>query len=331
MFDIITFGSATWDISLKVSGKRIKDEADLIIDRGIFFNLGSKIDVDDMYFSFGGGGINTATTFKNQGFKIAYCGSVGNDIPGKEIIENLKDKKINYSFVVKKEKPTNNSIIFHVINEDRTVLAYRGASELLNKNDINWNKLKASWFYLAPLSGKLSLITEDIVSFAKKQGIKTMVNFGNSQLKMNRSKIKNILNKTDILLLNKEEACLLTGIKYGKEDQIIKEINNLHKGINIITKGEEGVIVSNEKYIYEAKLKKFKVIDKTGAGDSFGSGFLSGFIKSKEDIDYAIKFGLINSKSCLMVKGATNGLLKEKDNYLINKEVIYIKKQEINN
>ena len=327
MFDIITFGSATWDISLKISGKRIKDEADLIIDKGIFFNLGSKIDVDDMYFSFGGGGLNTSATFKNQGFKIAYCGSVGNDIPGKEIIEHLKEKKINYSFVVKKEKPTNNSVIFHVPNQDRTVLAYRGASEMLNKNDIDWNNLKASWFYLAPLSGKLNLITEDIVFFAKKQGIKTLVNFGNSQLKMNKNKIKNILDKTDILLLNKEEASLLTRTKYEKEDQIIRKINELHQGLNIITKGEEGVVVSDGKYVYEAKLKRFKIIDKTGAGDSFGSGFISGLIKSKGDIDCAIKFGLVNAKNCLMVKGATNGLLKEKDNHLIAKEDIFVKKQ----
>lgn len=324
MFDIITFGSATWDISLKVSPKRVKDEADLILDRGIFFNLGSKIDVDDMYFSFGGGGINTATSFKNQGFKVAYCGSVGDDIPGREIIEYLKNNKIDYSFVVKKEKPTNNSVIFHIYNEDRTVLAYRGASELLSKNDINFNKLKASWFYLAPLSGKLSSMTEEIVASAKKQGIKVLINFGNSQLKMSKSKLKNILNKSDVLLLNKEEAAFLSNIKYEKEDEIIREINKMHKGINVITKGEEGVVVSDGKHIYEAKLKRFKIVDKTGAGDSFGSGFLSGFIKSKGDIECAIKFGLVNSKNCLLLKGATNGLLKEEDNYLIAKENIKI-------
>ncbi len=325
MFDIITFGSATWDISLKISAKRVKDEADLILDKGIFFNLGSKIDIDDMYFSFGGGGINTATAFKNQNFKVAYCGSVGNDIPGKEIIEYLKEKKIDSSFIVKKDKPTNNSVIFHIHNEDRTVLAYRGASELLSKNDLDFKKLRSSWVYLAPLSGKLSLMTEEIVNSAKRQGINVLVNFGNSQLKMSKNKLKNILNKADILLLNKEEAAFLSKIKYEKEEEIIKEINRLHKGINIITKGEEGVIVSDGKNVYEAKLKRFKIIDKTGAGDSFGSGFLTGFIKSKGDIECAIKFGLVNSKQCLLVKGATNGLLKEEDNYLISKEKIKIK------
>ncbi|HNP79722.1 MAG TPA: carbohydrate kinase family protein [Candidatus Pacearchaeota archaeon] len=329
MLDIITFGSATWDISLKISAKRVKDEADLILDRGIFFNLGSKIDVDDMYFSFGGGGINTATAFKNQNFKVAYCGSIGNDIPGKEIIEYLEEKKINSSFVVKKDKPTNNSVIFHIHDEDRTVLAYRGASELLSKQDVDWDKLKASWFYLAPLSGKLSSMTEEIIDFAKKQGIKVLINFGNSQLKMSKPKIKNILSKADILLLNKEEAALLTKVKYGKENEIIKEINKLHQGINVITKAEEGVIVSDNNNVYEAKLKRFKIIDKTGAGDSFGSGFLSGLIKSKGDIECAMKFGLVNSKSCLSVRGATNGLLKEEDNYLISKENIKIKKISI--
>lgn len=325
MFDIITFGSATWDISLKISAKRVKDNADLILDRGICFNLGSKIDIDDMYFNFGGGGVNTATAFKNQGFKVAYCGSVGNDIPGKEIIEYLKEKGINYSFIVKKEKPTNNSVILHVPSEDRTVLAYRGASELLSRSDINWKNLKSSWFYLAPLSGKLSSMTEEIIDFAKKNDTKVLANLGNSQLKMEKSKLKRILKKVDVFFLNKEEGSFVTGVNYENEDEIIKGLNRLHQGLNVMTKGQEGVVVSDGVNVYEAKLKKFNIIDKTGAGDSFGSGFISGLIKSKGDIEYAIKFGLTNSKYCLLVKGATNGLLKEKDNYLIEKENIKVK------
>jgi fructokinase len=324
MFDIITFGSATWDISLKISAKRVKDNADLILDRGICFNLGSKIDIDDMYFNFGGGGVNTATAFKNQGFKVAYCGSVGNDIPGKEIIEYLKEKKIDYSFVVKKGKPTNNSVILHVPSEDRTVLAYRGASELLGRSDINWKNLKAKWFYLAPLSGKLSSMTEEIIDFAHKNNIKVLANLGNSQLKMEKSKLKRILKKVDIFFLNKEEGSFVTGVNYENEKEIIRGVNELHQGLNVITKGQEGVVVSDGINVYESKLKKFKIIDKTGAGDSFGSGFVSGLIKSKGDVSYAIKAGLTNSKYCLMLKGATNGLLKAKDNYLIDKENIKV-------
>jgi len=175
MFDIITFGSATWDISFILSGKKtLRDNADLIIDKGIYFNLGSKINVEDMYFSFGGGGLNTATTFQRQGLKVAYCGSVGDDIPGKEVILYLKENGINYSLVKKALKPTNNSVILHIPGEDRTILVYRGASEMLKLSEADWKKMKSKWFYLAPLSGKLNVLTEELVYFAQK----TTLRFG---------------------------------------------------------------------------------------------------------------------------------------------------------
>lgn len=325
MFDIITFGSATWDISLMLAGKKVKDNADLIIDKGIYFNLGSKISVKDMYFGFGGGGVNTATTFRKQGFRVAYCGAVGDDIPGKEIVEYLRETGIDNSFVRKVKKPTNNSIILHVPKEDRTILAYRGASEMLKRSDIQWEKLKSAWFYLAPLSGKLSVLTEDIVNFAKKNNIKVLANLGNSQISLNKNKLRNILNKVDVLLLNREEASLLTGVDYKKEKEIIIQTNQMHQGLNVITKGREGVVVFDGKRIYEAKTKSFKMVDATGAGDSFGSGFVSGFIKSGHDIEYAIRLGLSNSKHCLMSRGSTNGVLKEKDNYLVKKENIKVR------
>ncbi len=325
MFDIITFGSATWDTSFILPGeKNVKDNADLLIDKGIYFNLGSKINVKEMYFSFGGGGLNTATAFQRQGFRVAYCGSVGDDIPGKEIILYLKKNGINNSLVKKTSKPTNNSVILHVPGEDRTILVYRGASEMLKLSEPDWQKMKSSWFYLAPLSGKLNVLTEKLVNFAQKNNIKVLANLGNSQILMGQEKLKKILDKVDVLLLNKEEASLLTGIDYKKEREIVLKTNQMHRGLNVITKGENGVVVSDGKLIYQAKLKKFKVVDTTGAGDSFGSGFISGLIKSNNDIMYAIKLGLTNSKYCLLEKGAIDGLLLAKDNYLVERENIRI-------
>ncbi len=330
MFDIITFGSATWDISFILSGKKnVRDNADLIIDKGIYFNLGSKINVEDMYFSFGGGGLNTATTFQRQGLKVAYCGSVGDDIPGKEVILYLKENGINYSLVKKALKPTNNSVILHIPGEDRTILVYRGASEMLKLSEADWKKMKSKWFYLAPLSGKLNVLTEELVYFAQKNNIKVLANLGNSQILMGQQKLKKILDRVDVLLLNKEEASLLTGVDYKKEEEIVLKTNQMHQGLNVITKGEDGVVASDGKMIYQAKLKRFKVVDTTGAGDSFGSGFVSGLIKSNNDIEYAIKLGLTNSKYCLLEKGATSGLLAAKDNYLVEKEDIRVLSKKI--
>jgi len=316
MPEIITFGSATWDIFLKMpQGQTIKSK-EFSSGSAVAFNLGSKIDLEDMYFSFGGGGVNTAFTFMNQGIDVAYCGSVGNDIPGKEIINLLKESGINTDFVQRVDKPTNNSVILNTSESERTVLAYRGASELLNMEDVYWSDMnEPSWFYIAPLSGTLSKSTEEMVSFAKKNKIKVAINLGNSQIAMGREKLEQILKKVDVLLLNLEEASLLTHIPENDEIGIMSELNKIHSGINVITKGAEGVLVSDKDVLYNAFSCRVKVVDKTGAGDAFGAGFISGLIKSNYDIEWGIRRGIANATSCIKVPGAINGLLKEDDSF----------------
>jgi ribokinase len=311
MFDIITFGSATWDIFLKIDkGNTLKNDK-FPSGIGVAFDLGAKIDIADMYFSFGGGGMNTALTFKKQGFNVAYCGSVGNDIPGKEIIAEMEKNGIGTEFIQKNEIPTNNSVILNTSEEDRTVLAYRGASEMLDKEEILWGDMSPSWFYLAPLSGKLSSLTEDIVDFAKKNKIKVAINLGNSQIVLGKEKLESMLKKADVLLLNLDEAALLTGVDIKDEMGIMRELNRIHPGINTVTKGPEGVLVSEEDVLFEASSCKVKVVDKTGAGDAFGSAFICGLIKSNMDIEWAIRLGIANSVSCIKARGAANGLLEE--------------------
>ncbi|MDO8264878.1 MAG: PfkB family carbohydrate kinase, partial [Candidatus Parcubacteria bacterium] len=67
--------------------------------------------------------------------------------------------------------------------------------------------------------------------------------------------------------------------------------------------------VSDGKYLYRAKSPKIKVVDRTGAGDAFGSGFVSGFIK-KGTVDEAIQMGTANAIACLKDWGAKDGLLR---------------------
>jgi len=324
MFDVITFGSITWDIFLELEKFKIFKSKKFISHKGICFNLGSKIDVEDIKFAFGGGGTNTATTFVRQGLKTAYCGTVGNDISGVELVKQVKKMGIDCSLVVEtKLKPTNHSIILNTgPNRDRTILTYRGASEVFGKKDVPWKKLNTKWFYLAPLSGKLANITKDIVDFAKINGIK--VAFNPSQSQLNLKDIRKIIDKVDVLLLNQEEASILTNTSFKKELKIFKAIDKMCPGIVIMTKGVKGVVVSDGISLYEANPGKIKVVDRTGAGDSFGSGFVSELAREKS-IEHAIQLGIANANSCLGKLGAKNGLLKKGDKF----KYVKIKKKKL--
>ena len=326
-YDIITFGSAAQDIHVKSKAFRImKNEEDFATGEGICLALGSKIDVEDIIYTTGGGGTNTAATFAKQGFRTAFCGAIGVDLSGLEIVRELKHLRINTRFVVKKkEKHTNSSIIISSIGEDpsagsgqdRTILVYRGASDLLGKEDIQWKKIKkAKWFYLAPLAGVLCDVFEDIVNFAYENKIKIAVNPSKQQLSMPVEKLRNILQKVDVLFLNQEEASFLTKIPFEDEQEIFKKIDEICPGVAVMTKGGEGTVVSDGKYIYSAKPNpERKIVDTTGAGDSFAAGFLSEYIRQNKDIEKAIQLGLANSEANLSEVGAKTGILDKNSKF----------------
>jgi len=327
MYDIITFGSAARDIYLKSGAfKILKDQVNFKTGEGICLPFGSKIDVEDILFTSGGGGTNTAATFGLQGLKTAFVGAVGGDVAGKEVLADLKNYKIDTRFVlVKSEKKTNHSVIFSTNGEDRTIMIYRGASELLDFKDIGWNKIKARWFYFAPITGLLCDNLAEIIDYAKKNKVKVVMNPSKQQLAMPEEKLKEILKKVDILFLNQEEASILTKIPFENENEIFKKIDEMCPGVAVMTKGGEGVVASDGKYLYSAKPDpNRKVVDTTGAGDSLASGFLAEFIKTNGNIESAIQFGLANSAGNLSEIGAKTGLLSKNSKF----ERVQVLKQE---
>lgn len=314
MYDIITFGSATQDIIVKPKSlTSLKYDKESLGSGEVCFPLGSKIDIDEIHFNSGGGGTNVAATFAKQGFKTAFCGVVGKDIAGKEIVVELKKLKINVNLISETDKkPTNHSIVILGGNRERTILVYRGAAELMGKENIPWKKLKTKWIYLAPLSGLAAKAFEDIVMFAMQNKIRIAVNPSIAQLSLPKEKLEAVFKKVDILILNQEEASFLTKIPFENEKEIFREIDKICSSVAVMTKGGEGVVVSDGKYIYSAKARPEKaIVDTTGAGDSFASGFLSDYIKSGGDIEKAIQLGMANSEGCLSEIGAKNGLLKK--------------------
>lgn len=75
-------------------------------------------------------------------------------------------------------------------------MVYRGASEHLS----NIKFKKAKWYYLAPLSGRLAKLTQDIVNYASDNSIRIAFNPGNSQLNLPKKTLQKMIDKTDVLI-----------------------------------------------------------------------------------------------------------------------------------
>lgn len=327
MTKIITIGSATMDVFVEC------DEANIVSvctkDRNsefMSYPYGSKIDISTFASNVGGGGINTACNFANLGFETSAIFKIGKDFYADGILSFLDDKRINLDNIIQKEDvSTGFSVILLSFQGDRTVLTHRGANANIVIDDINFEAIKeADLIYIAPLNGESNKILEKIVDFAEVNNAKICFNAGTTSIKKGYDHLKGILDSAHIVVMNKEEATLATGIQVRPDtktekfshDLIHRDIKSMLRTLKIkdyqvivITDGGKGAYAYDGKSFYYCPIFPSEVISTLGAGDSFASTFCASLYRNGIDIGRALMYGSVNSASVVSKFGATEGLL----------------------
>lgn len=311
MFDVVVFGTATQDVFCEgVNFARLKNPI-FRVGEGICLPFGSKIEIPRIVFAGGGVGTNAAVSFSRQGLKTAVVCRLGYDVSGEEIIRELKKEKIETKFIQKDlDASSAYSVIFLTKSGERTILSYKGAGEGLTEKEISWAQLKTKWFYVGSLGGNEILLRE-IFSFAKKNKIKIAGNPGGRELKILKERPE-LLNNYDVFIVNQEESSYLTDISYQKESEVFRKLDEWVRGIVAMTKGAKGAAVSDGRNVWQAGIfPEKKVVDRTGAGDGFGSGFAAGLAQKPGDLDFAVRLASANATSVVEHIGAKKGILSK--------------------
>ena len=314
MYDIITIGSATRDVYLESRGLEIIKNKQFKTGRGVCVPEGAKVEVENLFFTTGGSALNTAVTFARQNFLVAILCKIGEDFGGEMIEARLKDVGVSDELLITEdEHKTAYSVIVHSPSGERSIFVYRGATSYLTLEEVDLNFLKnTKWIYVAHLGKNSAELFEPLLKMAKQLKVKIALNPGSTQLKMGK-KLVPLLNLVDILFLNKEEASYLTSINFKKEEQVFKKLDDWVEGIVVMTKGPSGVIVSDGKTRWQAGIvKEPKFMDRTGAGDAFGSAFTS-IIMRGGSVEQALQLASTNAAAVLGEWGANRGLLTKED------------------
>jgi ribokinase len=259
----------------------------------------------------GGGGTNTAVGFARLGLKSAVVARSGWDFAGKIIRQEIKKEKVTDEFLVQLEgEKTDYSTILIGPDGNRTILVYRGGTRL-ELTLIDFKKLNSFWFYIASLEGNLDLL-ERLIDYAQKNHIKVALNPGQDEIEQKEELLK-LAKKVDVFNVNQEEAARLTDLSLENKKVFSKLCSLLPKTMVVVTKGVEGLVVKiPQKGVLTMDGFKVKMVDQTGAGDGFGSGFIGGLAKGLE-IEKALKLGVANGASVVMKIGAKDGLIKEQE------------------
>lgn len=306
MARIVSLGSALQDIYLI-------DHDDFVgtkkgdVEKLEQINIGSKVDIDKISFEVGGGGTNSAVTFARHGHDAVFLGNVGNDPAAQAIESLLDDEGVDTSYVTHLDNQQTgvSVVLLDAKSGERTILTYRGASAKFNNlSEDNLDEIKPDYMYVTSLRGDMDTLLR-FFEKAHEIGCKIMFNPGKLEIKEKR-KLLGLLDLVDILLVNKSEAAEIVPGKVLEE--LIAHLGAYCKTV-IITTGAMGAIATNGEETYRFGIyEDLPVKDTTGAGDSFGSGFLAHLAAGKSFKESLI-FGAANSTSVVSKIGAKAGIL----------------------
>jgi sugar/nucleoside kinase (ribokinase family) len=271
--------------------------------------MGTKIPVDELVFETGGGATNAAVTFARFGFKTACITRVGDDVGGREILEQLEREKISTRGVQSdRRNRTAYSIILLSGSGSRAILVARSAASRLDHKIIPWDKLAASWLYVSSLAGNEKLLAR-IFEQAKLRRAQVAWNPGNGEIELGLKKLLPRLMQCDVLILNRQEAAAVAGKSPRDLPGILKILGPLPRICLLVTDGAHGAYAHANGQTWHAVPPRARIINTTGAGDAFGSAFTAAVMR-QGDVVTALKIGALNARGVITNMGAKAGILR---------------------
>lgn len=326
MTKIITIGSATMDVFVECDEANIVSVCSKTKNSDFMsYPYGSKIDISTFSSNVGGGGINTACNFANLGFDTSAIFKIGKDVYSDGILASFKNKKVKLDNIIQKnDTSTGFSIILVSFQGDRTVLAHRGANAQIREDEINYDAIKdADFMYVAPLNGESNKVIEPIVNYAHRHGTRICFNAGTTSLKKGFEHIKTILKSAHIVVMNKEEASMATGIvvrpdskteKFSHElihtdiKKMLTTLKVMDYQVIVITDGGRGAYAYDGQKFYFCPVFPSPVVSTLGAGDAFASTFCAALERTKLNVGLSLMYASVNSSCVVSEFGATEGL-----------------------
>lgn len=259
-----------------------------------------------------GNAANAAVSFSRMGIHAGLISNVGSDNSGRDIINALEKERVDTRFVrINKDKITN----YHYVlwyKEERTILIKH------EEYNYQWPRFTHAdipkWIYFSSISKNALDSYHDMVSdwLRENPDVKLAFQPGTFQLEAGVERLRELYERTEVLVLNREEAVQVTGGNYDDIHSLMDTLHGYGPKVICITDGPAGAYASDGQNRY--KMPPYPdpapPFERTGAGDAFASTFVAALIKGNT-IEGALQWAPINSMNVVQKTGAQLGLLKE--------------------
>ena len=284
---ILGIGNAIVDVICKVDENFIsvnnlsKGNMKLIFDINEYKRLLSNLKIEKTIS--GGSVANSIVGLSQLGNNVGFIGKISDDDFGEKYELGLKKENVNYIYSKKKEElPTGTCLILITPDSERTMCTFLGTAGNINEKDISIEAVKKSkmvflegylWDEGAPKKA-----FDKAINNANEVAMSLSDKFCVERHKLHFLDL--VKNKLDITFANEDEIMSLINAKNFEEViNFAKEINKLL----VITRGKKGAISIKGNNITEVGIiNNLDVVDLTGAGDLFASGYLNGYLNNSD-------------------------------------------------
>jgi len=258
--------------------------------------------IDGLEIRYGGSAFNVSVNSSILGLNSGILAAVGTDSDA--IIGTLKNYNVDYSNLVLQNSPSGRMFIINKGN-DRMFLFYKGANDKFEKNMINYQVFKEYRFvHVSPTKIE---IAEHAINIAKENNNTLSFDPGEQLCYSHSEEILKIIKNVDFLFINRHELSALIGSNDIEEGgKYLKK----RRAKNVIVKADKnGAYYFGKTYLHE-KAFTSKVIDPTGAGDTFSAAFISNYIRTS-DIRSSLRYANAAASFCIQNYGAILKVKKE--------------------
>eukprot|EP01132_Coremiostelium_polycephalum_P009909 gene9909-12152_t len=285
--DIVVVGASNWDMFTYCNKIPV---------------IGETIKGNDFKVSFGGKAANQAVQAALLGSKTTIITKLGDDVFGQNTIENFKNRGVSHEYVqIVKGVPSGCATIIVDSHGNNNIIIVGGSNDKLSVKDIQdaQSIIHQSKYLLCQLEVNLD-VTKESLKIAKQSNCKTILNVSPT---IDDPILNEMIDYVDIMIVNEVELANLSHVFIGlgktmnQQDLINIEkaavkLFDQHKNLNniIVTLGQHGscLLTRNSPVNHIPIEKQVKVVDTTGAGDSF-TGSLAHFLSSGIDMIQSIK------------------------------------------
>jgi ribokinase len=320
--DVLSVGDVVSDAFIKLSDDKAWTYVDENGTKVLAMEYGTKVPYQDSIIIEGvGNAANAAVSLTRLGLRCGFVTNVGEDKYGRGIIAALHANKVDTRWVTVNPGKLSNYHYVLWYKEERTILIKH------EEYDYVWPNLRKKeapkWIYFSSIAENSLEFHDDMADWLEENP-ETRLAFqpGTYQMKFGTERLAKLYKHTEILVLNKEEAAMVSG--NSDKNNVHASFDKLHAlgpKIICITDGPNGAYASGPegRLFMPIYPDPAPPVERTGAGDAFASTFTAALMKG-HDLKTALAWGPINSMNVVQHPGAQEGLMDEEQlQELLNK------------